>query len=53
MFENTNNKTDIETDIGKNSSTEPRKTQAKNSRKSPTRIPISSADISTITTTLR
>ena len=29
MFENTNNKTDIETDIGKNGSTEPRKTQAK------------------------
>lgn len=35
MFENTNNKTDIETDIDKKSSTEPRKTQAKKQTKKP------------------
>ena len=35
MQENTNNKTDIETDIGKKSSTEPRKTQAKKQPKKP------------------
>ena len=35
MIENTNNKTDIETDIGKNGSTEPRKTQTKKQPKKP------------------